>query len=129
MTAIPSHYQELRYVVDTGLQGFEQCLDLAGYIPIVSSISGGIRIDYGMCEIVAGLAIGILGAAAALFTRDYKVFWWGMEIVVHGFANIARGGIECQKWINLLCLMSDYFAYTENSHLRLRYDTPIWIKI
>jgi hypothetical protein len=106
----------------------EKCLDFAGYVPIVSTISGGIRINYGIAEIVAGLAFAIFNAVLFLYSQDEKFrrdCIQSLDFVIHGVVNVARGHIECLRWVNLVCLIHDVFVRAERDNLRLRYDKPI----
>lgn len=129
MTALPTITFYYDGLVDAGkkyLPRWEGCLDGAGYVPYLSTISGGIRMYYGVAEIVAGLSLIIFsGLTAHYYNSDdfYKRCTEAADFVVHGVANVARGFIECHRWINLTCLLNDVFV--EGRDLRLRYDKSI----
>lgn len=101
--------------LDQALHTFEKVLNFAGYIPIVSTISGSIRIAYGKAEVVGAVAAGALLAIKALCNTDadqrardmdYAVAV-GVNYSIHGLANIGRGFVEAIPIINLSCLVYD----------------------
>lgn len=126
-----THYREIKGQAEIGLQFFEDCLDKAGYIPYLSTISGGIRIFYGKIEIITGVALAIFLQAAAFFAPDsaqedlWKETARALDFVVHGLANIARGLFEIFRFVNLICLVYDRVVMQERNKLRLGYTPPI----
>lgn len=101
--------------LDRNLSQFEKALNVAGYIPIVSSVSGAVRVLYGKIEVVAAVGTAAISALKALFSdaRGSKE-WFGRSVMaldyaLHGVANIVRGYIEMVPFLGLaLCLPYDH---------------------
>jgi len=129
MNAIPiSHYAEIRGGLEEGFGVLEESLDKAGYFPYVSTLTGGIRILYGQIQLIMGVALTAIFRFLDLMRGGIE---WEEEAVrafdytIHGFANMARGMVECFRWVNLLCFIFDRFVEAERDKLRLKYDRPI----
>lgn len=97
---------------------FEKELNLLGYIPVVSTFSGAVRITYGKLEVIAGLASSIFWSAKGIgdtLTGDDKEAEksldnsiYSINYSLHGAANIFRGSIEIIPFIgNALTLIYD----------------------
>lgn len=113
MTALATPTQTL----DTRLERFERFLNKVGYIPLVSSFSGGVRIYYGIIESICAVVIGALKFIASLFRSDTNERYileteaaYSLYYVEHGLANIGRGIVESIPFVNLFCIAYDHFA-------------------
>lgn len=113
---IPTHHS-LQAQIDKGLHKFEKALNIPGYIPFISSVSGQVRIAYGKIEIITAIAMGAFFIAKGLLSpnaqqRD-KDINYGLFVATHyslqGMANIARGIVESIPFANLLCIPYDLF--------------------
>ncbi|MBS0606124.1 MAG: hypothetical protein AB7H48_05785 [Parachlamydiales bacterium] len=110
-----AYMHPLHQTLDQALHTFEKVLNFAGYIPIVSTFSGSIRIAYGKAEVVGAIAAGALLAVKALCNTDAEKrardFDYAAGVAVnysiHGLANIGRGFVEAIPIINLSCLVYD----------------------
>ncbi len=107
---------EIEGSLDFSLDKFEHGLNVAGYIPLVSSVSGGIRAIMGKIEVIGALATAAFIAVAALFNPDaaqrHAQLSKSAEIAVkyslNGVANIFRGALEIVPFLSLLtCLPYD----------------------
>jgi hypothetical protein len=99
MSSPTNFYQDTEASVRYGIGKFEECLKYAGYIPIVSTISGGFRRKWAICEIVGSLALAII------FRQKDP-----LEFTARGIGNLVQAEVECRRWINLLCLIWDNFV-------------------
>ena len=111
------------------LNSFEGGLNVAGYVPIVSTFSGALRINYGKLEVIGAIVAAVLITARALFLvntsdRDRELKR-ALDVftcyTLHGIANIFRGILETIPLISLVtCLPYDLygkrFAYPVSSH-------------
>lgn len=111
--------------LDQGLASCEKVLNIAGYVPIVSNVSGALRLVYGEVEVVAAVAVGVFLILKALFNSNAEQcsqeVCQGRDIMVHyalhGLGNICRGSVESLFFIgNLSTLFYDFvlekrFAY------------------
>jgi hypothetical protein len=104
--------------LDETLGGFEKGLNVLGYIPGVSTFSGTIRILYGKIEIISGLAIALISSC---FRANDRQIAHGMELVVHGIANLGRGLVELIPFFNLICIPYDMYNRFEYQSLRYRW--------
>jgi hypothetical protein len=97
------------------LNAFEKGLNIAGYIPVVSTFSGSFRASYGKLEVIAAVAAAALMAVRALFlnaedrNQELKK---AVEVLVHyslhGLANIMRAALEIFPFVSLVtCLPYD----------------------
>lgn len=109
------------------LNSFEGGLNVAGYVPIVSTFSGTLRIAYGKLEVIGAIVAAALIAVRALFLNNahdrerelrdaVKVL---INYSLHGYANIIRGTLEVIPLVSLVtCLPYDLsgkrFAYPVN---------------
>ncbi len=120
---------EIESSLDFSLDKFEHGLNVAGYIPFVSSFSGGVRAIMGKIEVIGALATAAIMAIGALFNpnaaqRQAQLSKSG-EIAVkyswHGVANILRGALEIVPFLSLVtCLPYDLMGnrvsyFRENS--------------
>lgn len=110
----------------------EQCLNIAGYIPGVSSVSGAFRLAGGKIEIIGGIAAAVIVALAALSAPDATSKRQGLSRAVtilttyflHGIANAFRGSIEMIPFISLVTclpydLLKNRFTYLHEDNYRL----------
>ncbi|MEI6242148.1 MAG: hypothetical protein WCP39_01945 [Chlamydiota bacterium] len=90
----------------------EKVLNIFGYIPIVSSISGPIRAIMGKIQVIACAVLAVL----AFLTGREAMAWRCVICFVHGVANYFRGNIETIPVIgNIACLVYDVlgrFSYS-----------------
>jgi hypothetical protein len=98
----------------------EKGLNVLGWVPFVSSLSGAFRMVVAKVMIVTTL---ILAAAefmiGYLSSRAYRLQSHKCYLM-HGVGNWVRGSIESFPFIgNLLCFIYDL------SHLRLQYPNPL----
>jgi hypothetical protein len=102
------------------LNTFEQGLNIAGYVPIVSTFSGSLRMSYGKFEVIGAIVASAMIAIKALFiandadrnrelNRAAETF---MNYSLHGCANIMRGFIEALPFASLVtCLPYDLLGH------------------
>ena len=106
--------------LDRSLSAFEKGLNIAGYIPFVSSISGPCRIVYGKVLVIGSIAASVLSAFDKLqhahdtagrqqaLKGAVEIF---MTYSLHGISNIFRGIIESTPFLSLItCLPYDLLA-------------------
>jgi hypothetical protein len=103
--------------LDSTLSAFERGLNVAGYVPFVSSISGPCRVVYGKVliigSIVAAALLALNGLSRARNAAErQQVLKDAVEIfatyAIHGVANIFRGAIESILLLSLItCLPYD----------------------
>ena len=118
----------LELKLNNAMAPFEQGLNIAGYIPLVSTVSGVLRHSYGKMEIIAGVAAGALFAIVALFNPNAQARQKGLQKAVevmmtyslHGIANICRAWIEVVPFLSLVTclpydLMGKRFAYPQEN--------------
>lgn len=119
---------DIEDVLDNTFGHFEQGLNIAGYIPLVSSLSGGLRFEYGKLEIIGALAAAAIMCINALFNSDASekavLLNKAGEVVIkyslHGVANMVRGLFEIVPFVSLVTclpydLMGSRFAYIRES--------------
>ncbi len=103
--------------LDRALYNVEQGLNTAGYIPLVSTVSGALRANLGKLEIIGSVAAGSLLAIKALFNPTAegrnRELDKAVEIVItyslHGLANIFRAILEIFPFVSLAtCLPYDH---------------------
>jgi hypothetical protein len=106
------------------LNSFEGGLNIAGYVPVVSTFSGALRINYGKLEVIGAIAAAVLITFRALFLvnasdRDRELKR-AIDVFtcysLHGVANMIRGILEIVPFVSLAtCLPYDLsdkrFAY------------------
>jgi hypothetical protein len=115
---------EIQGSLDSSLEKFEHALNIAGYVPLVSSVSGVIRAVLGKIEVIGGIATGAILAIAALFnphaSQRHAQLNKAAEVAVkyslHGVANLLRGTIEVFPLLSLVTclpydLMGNRFSY------------------
>ena len=87
--------------IERNLQNFEYTMNGLGYIPVISTLSGPARMVFGKIEAITGLAI-------AVFASTERRSNWGLELALHGAANILRGTVETIPVIgNIACVVKD----------------------
>ncbi len=121
--------------VETGLNKTlsisEQWLNIAGYIPGVSSVSGALRIAGGKTEIIGAVGASAIVALAALSAADSAERRQGLRRAVtilttyllHGIANVFRGSIEMIPFLSLMTclpydLLGNRFTYPHEGNYR-----------
>lgn len=79
----------------------EKGLNVAGYVPGVNILSGGLRASMGKLQLIAGLAIGCLALLGSELSTDAtkrkkldEISARAFEHAKHGLANFFRGIIE-----------------------------------
>ncbi len=110
-----SYMHPMQQTLDQALHTIEQVLNVAGYLPLVSMISGSIRIAYGKIEVIGAVAAGALLALKGFANSDpeqrSKEVDYGVAVIVnysiHGLINIGRAFVEAIPLINLSCLVYD----------------------
>ncbi len=117
---------EIEDSLDNWLEKIEPGLNIAGYFPVISSVSGPLRMVLGQCEIIGGLAAAAFMAIAALFNPNArerqhqlnKALEIAVKYTLHGGANLFRGGIEMIPFASLVtCLPYDLLG-NRFSHIR-----------
>lgn len=106
---------EFQINLDKTLATVEKFLDVAGYIPVVSTFSGAFRIKYGKVETVASVGLSAVSALYAVCKQDQAERARGLDRAVevltysiHGIANVFRGAIEMVPFLSLFtCLPYD----------------------
>lgn len=100
----------------------EKFLNIPGSIPIVSSISGPVRIAAGQLQAGIGALMTIGGVVAYLTAEleadqaEYRADTTrSAEFAMHGVANIIRGAVESIPLLNLLTIIYD------GTHSRFEY--------
>ena len=119
---------EIEDALDSPFEWFEQKLNIAGYFPIVSIVSGGIRTCFGKLELIGAIVTSAFMAIKALFNPDAeakrqeldKARHIFVKYAMHGGANILRGSLEMIAFLSLVtCLPYDLqgnrFAYVRQS--------------
>ena len=99
MSSPTNFYKDAAVTLTYGIEQFEICLKYAGYVPVVSTISGGFRIVWGTLELISAVALAII-----LRRKD------PLEFALSGLGNIVRGHVECRRWMNLMCPIWDNFV-------------------
>lgn len=101
---------------------FEKTLNVLGYIPIISSASGCIRIISSSIQLVSSAVKMPLCALADLFQETPKGYAFRIKkhagFMGHSLSNIFRGCVEFSCFIgNISCFCYDKFIG------RIRYET------
>jgi hypothetical protein len=107
--------------LDELFQGFEQTLNVFGYIPFISTASSYVRHSYGTIQVTAGIAFAILSSLSQNNDRQAE---HGVEIAIHGFTNMCRATVEAIPFINLITIPYDIvnrFEYQSLKHRCCRY--------
>ncbi len=120
---------EIEDAIDSGFEWFEHGLNTAGYLPIVSTVSGSLRVSFGKLEVIGAIVVAAFIAIKALFNPDpiekYLQLEKATQILVkyslHGAANVLRGTLEIFPLLSLVtCLPYDLsgkrFAYVRESY-------------
>lgn len=115
---------EIEDFADDAMTQFENAMNVAGYVPILSTISGGLRMTYGNIEVVGAIVAAAFLAIQALFTSDSSaksdLFNQSGKVLVkyslHGFANCIRSVFESVPFLSLVTclpydLMGNRFSY------------------
>ena len=96
--------------LERSLAKVETGFNIAGYVPIVSSMTAPFRASYGKVEIIAALVCATYKFAEGAVTASGESFRESMRIANmagHGLANIGRSVVELIPFINLLALLYD----------------------
>lgn len=122
---------EIEDVLDDALTQFEYGLNVVGYVPLISTISSGIRMTYGNVEVIGAIAAAAILAIKALFTSDSEarseLFNQSGKVLakysLHGLANCLRSLFESVPFLSLItCLPYDLagnrFSYLSNEFER-----------
>ncbi|MEI6242245.1 MAG: hypothetical protein WCP39_02440 [Chlamydiota bacterium] len=95
-------------VYDKLIRDVERTLDCFGLIPIVSLVSGSLRILMGQVQAVAWGVIGMLALMCSMVQPDFhleNVAIQSFHYAVHGVGNVLRGFVEgCFLVGNITCL-------------------------
>jgi hypothetical protein len=112
----------MSFALDQSLQNIETTLNIVGYIPFVSIASGSIRFVGGKVEAIAGLILAALSAlpgGCQSAKEQSRRIDHGLELALHGGANMIRGAVESIPVIgNLGCMLYDLSNRMEYSSLR-----------
>jgi len=106
--------------LDTRLANFEETLNTLGYIPIVSTASGSVRIVYGSLETVAGNVSCVYKGCQYFITgnREHRNQAAAHYLyAVHGALNVQRGIVEFVPIIGNTVV----FLYDKAARLRANY--------
>jgi len=111
----------------------------AGYIPLVSTVSGILRQKLGLIQVVSSIAMAIFFAVQSLFLTSPREINAAhanakhcLSYALHGIANMFRGGIESIPLLgNAVVYGYDYFEArvgykTEPQNLR---DNPLYARV
>lgn len=97
-----AYMHPMHAALDKGIRSLEKILNVAGYIPFVSSISGTLRVALGKVEIIGAIAAGALLGIKGIFAPTAELRSTEINYAIgvaatyslHGFANIGRGIVE-----------------------------------
>jgi len=98
------------------LEEAERALNICGWIPVVSLLTGNLRVTAGAVEAAAGAAISVAAAAG----RDRELCGHGLNLLFHGGMNIVRGNVEMCPIGHFLCFCYDL------SGARYEYERHPW---
>jgi hypothetical protein len=125
---------QIQNTIGKVLSTFERGLNAGGYIPILSTFSGALRIKYGQIEVIGSIVAAALTAIAALFNPSKEAREQGLnratEILTtyacHGIANIFRGVIEAIPFLSFVTclpydLLGNRFAYPHEAKSPLQH--------
>ena len=96
--------------LDCTFRNLETTFNKFGYFPIVSTVSGSIRILGGKVEVITGLALSAIAILRIFQNKDNRTrqIHHGAELALHGGANILRGMVESIPFFgNAGCLIYD----------------------
>jgi hypothetical protein len=103
--------------VDHALSSAEDWVNKAGWIPVVSLVSGYCRYELGKIQTIASLAYAMIKFVESYFTGEgaLKEAKLAAHYAVHGVGNMARGFVE-QIFLlgNVLCLIYDMAGFRMN---------------
>lgn len=102
--------------LDVSFQSFEKLLNGFGHIPIISSISAPFRHLLGEGQFWGGIVVGIISAPF-----NWKQSEHGLEVALHGVANMFRSGIEEVPFINMITIPYDVSDRFEYASLKVRH--------
>ena len=108
--------------LNSKLQASEELLNMAGYVPFINTVSGGIRITYGGLELISALALAIFFGLKAIFSSaplNSERFKLCAEYATHGLANMGRGILESGTLLAALVL----YPYDNIFKKRFAYST------
>ncbi len=112
-------------MLEKSFRKYEKIGNFCGYLPVVSSITGGIiRSLLGMAQAVSFFVASVFKGIGSLFVKDASVkeqmrkdAYICLIYAGHGIANMVRGAIEAAWPVSLLLLIYDFAGF------RLRYPT------
>jgi hypothetical protein len=76
------------------LNNLDQSLNSAGEIPVLSTITGSLRITLGLAETISNIALSLLALFPLVFQNNKRMIGECANHSVHGIINIIRGAIE-----------------------------------
>ena len=92
----------------------ENIFNKLGYVPVVSSVSGGLREVFGATQVITGLAMTSINSLRKAYAKEetsigqlQKKVDLSKEQVRHGIANMMRAVLEIIPFINFSCLCYD----------------------
>lgn len=108
----------------------EKSLNLPGYIPLISTVSGGFRLLAGKVMTSAAIIATVGFLIASVFDDQYcEHAKRSIDYIAHGLANVLRGSIEFIPFFNLVTLPYDASTrFTYNAELTVltpRYQPTI----
>ena len=88
---------------------FEKTLNICGYIPAVSSVSGPIRALYGKAKIITGIAAAIFSASGVITLSPTIAPILATHLIFSGLIELFRGAIETiPVFGNIACIIHDF---------------------
>ena len=93
----------------------ENALNLVGYIPMISAISGAVRLTGSKLQMLGGLLGTLYYLLKGSYAKSKKLHSFqncrlSIEQILHGVLNLCRGMIEVVPFLSLvLCLPYDRF--------------------
>ena len=92
--------------LDRGLAGAEKALNVLGWVPFVSSVSGAVRMSAGKVMVVAFAVLSALTYIMAYMSNNQKLMDKAdqfTQYIWHGFANVGRGFVESIPFLGNVC--------------------------
>jgi hypothetical protein len=80
-------------------------LNICGYVPIVSSVTGPLRQSYGVVYIVSAVALALLAVQNPVGIAAECAG----SICIAGIMHVLRGTVETVPVINCTCAVYDFF--------------------
>lgn len=86
------------------LRALDVTLNTLGYIPLVSNVSGAVRLIYGKVQIIGAIA----GAIFAIISASNPILSLASYFIISGCLHIVRGCVEQVPVVgNLACFIYD----------------------